>query len=486
MRSLLMVAVLALLPRVAAAQAEDSNDPVEAARSHMERGQILYVQGRYIESAEEFLRAFDAQPYSAFLYNAGVSYERFGDAPRAAELFGRYLERDPHAADRADVQARIDRLRAMAPPANPSPNPNPENPGQGTSNTNTPPTENVAPPENVEGMKSVLSVQTNPSGAQITVRDVHGNVVASGPSPFAQTLDRGTYTIETDHPDFRHSQTEPIEFNAGIVHIVRVELAQGAFLGLLRVVSNVPGSKVLIDDRSEGPHGVTPLSEQLTVGHHRIWVERPGYRPVEAQVDVSLSRPVTVRLTQERVDSGRLDIRANVRGAKVWVDSHMVGQSPMTHEAVAGPHIVWVEASGYKTWEGTVTLSHGQVTRVDVQMQPAVSRTPGFIASGLALALFTGAIIVGLHASGIDDDLARERDRGTLTSNDPRIFDGFLWSLGADAGFLLGGVIGIFAVYYFLRDPFEDSRAEQRRPVDYSLAPWLAPGTAGLQLGGVL
>lgn len=453
-------------------------DPIEAARIHMERGQILYVQGRYIEASQEFLLAFEYQPFSAFLFNAGVAYERFGDGGRAAELFVRYLEKEPQAADRADVQGRIDRLRAQTAPVPPTPdNPNPDQP---------PVVPDVAPPENVEGMKSLLSVQTNPSGAQITVRSERGEVVATGPSPFAQTLDRGLYTIEAAHPEFRTSRTEPLEFSAGIVHVVRVELAQGAFLGFLRVVSSTPGSKVFIDDRSEGSHGVTPLSQQLTVGSHRIWVERPGWRPVETVVNVTLSRPITVRVTQARIDEGKLDLRANVRGAKVFVDSRPVGNSPLEFEALAGPHIVWVEADGYKTWEGTVTLQNGQITRVDVELQPAISRTPAYIASGFTVALVTAAIIVGLHANSIDTDLQSDRDDGLQTSNDPRIFEGFLYSLGADVGFAIGGVVGIFAVYYFLRDPYEDSRATQRRPVDYTLAPVFGPSFAGLQFGGAL
>jgi len=454
------------------------DDPVEAARIHMERGQILYVQARYIEASQEFLLAYEYQPFSAFLFNAGVAYERFGDGGHAAELFGRYLEKEPNAADRADVQARIERLRAQTTPTPPTPeNPNPDQPAV---------VPDVAPPENVEGMKSLLSVQTNPSGAQITVRTEQGAVVATGPSPFAATLDRGLYTIEAQHPEFRTSRTEPLEFAAGIVHVVRVELAQGAFLGFLRVVSSTPGSKVYIDDKAEGSHGVTPLSQQLTVGRHRVWVERPGWRPVETTVDVSLSRPITLRVTQTRIDEGKLDIRANVRGAKIYLDSRPVGQSPLEHEALAGPHIVWVEADGYKTWEGTVTLHNGQVTRVDVELQPAISRTPAYIASGFTVALLTAATIVGLHSSAIGDELEADRDAGRQASNDPRIFEGFLYSLGADVGFVLGGVVGIFAVYYFLRDPYEDSRATQRRPVDYSLAPLLGPNLAGLQIGGAL
>jgi len=74
---------------------------------HMERGQILYVQGRYIEASQEFLLAFEYQPFSAFLFNAAVAYERFGDSNQAYALFQRYLEKEPNAADRADVEARI-------------------------------------------------------------------------------------------------------------------------------------------------------------------------------------------------------------------------------------------------------------------------------------------------------------------------------------------------------------------------------------------
>jgi hypothetical protein len=160
--------------------------------------------------------------------------------------------------------------------------------------------------------------------------------------------------------------------------------------------------------------------------------------------------------------------------------------TPLEHEALAGPHIVWVEADGYKTWEGTVTLRNGQITRVDVDMKPAISRTPAYIATGFTVALLTAATVVGLHANSIGDGLQGDRDEGRQTSNDPRILEGFLWSAGADVGFVLGTVVGVFAVYYFLRDPYEDSRATQRRPLDYSLAPLIGPELAGLQLRGAL
>jgi len=72
------------------------------------RGQTLYLQGRFGEAAAEFEAAFEAQPFAAFLYNAGISYENGGDLSRAIEFFRRYLTSpDPDVDDRAEVEGRI-------------------------------------------------------------------------------------------------------------------------------------------------------------------------------------------------------------------------------------------------------------------------------------------------------------------------------------------------------------------------------------------
>src|SRR5687768_14194842 len=101
---------VAILLAAAPAVAQD-REAIERARDHMERGQTFYTSGRFVEAAEEFQRAYEAQPFSAFLYNAAVAYERLDDPTRSADFFSRYLERDPEATDATEVRSRIDRLR---------------------------------------------------------------------------------------------------------------------------------------------------------------------------------------------------------------------------------------------------------------------------------------------------------------------------------------------------------------------------------------
>ena len=106
------ISLVALGARAQEAAAGEERPSIEIARSHMEQGQAYYLQGRFGEAAAEFEAAYEAEPFSAFLYNAAVAYENAGDAARAVDFFSRYLERDPNAADRAPVEQRIERLRA--------------------------------------------------------------------------------------------------------------------------------------------------------------------------------------------------------------------------------------------------------------------------------------------------------------------------------------------------------------------------------------
>jgi len=104
-----------------------------------------------------------------------------------------------------------------------------------------------------EEFKSLLSVRTNPEGATVHVLRA-GTEVASGPAPFAHTLDHGRYLVRIDHPDYQTVEQE-MRVEPGKVYVVIVEMSQGQFLGYLRVASNVAGANVYVDDRDQGPRG---------------------------------------------------------------------------------------------------------------------------------------------------------------------------------------------------------------------------------------
>jgi tetratricopeptide (TPR) repeat protein len=95
-------------------------DEQELARAHFLTGRSYYDQERYADALKEFEEAYRISKRVGFLYNIGVCDEKLGRDNEALTAYQGYLGSVANAAERADVQARIDALkakRALQPPA---------------------------------------------------------------------------------------------------------------------------------------------------------------------------------------------------------------------------------------------------------------------------------------------------------------------------------------------------------------------------------
>jgi hypothetical protein len=460
----------------------------------MEEGQARYQAGDYEAAIREFEAAYAARSFSAFLYNAGVAAEHLEQWSRAADYYERYLTGEPHSSDAAAVRRAVDNLRTRALAQQQSTTPlvttttTVEHHEVETPGTETPGTETHAPDPGglvsagTQVMKSLLSVQTEPAGAIVTLRRA-GQVVATGPSPFAQTLDEGEYALSIEHPDYR-TVGERVRVRAGKVYVVIVEMSQGHFLGFLSVVTDPPGANVFIDGREEGAAGQTPFRSVLDTGTHHVILERPGFASEERDVDVDIGAEVSLRLPLTRVDFGRLRVVANLSHARVLVDGEPVGGVPYEGQLSPGTHEVEVEADGMKSFSETVTIERGQLTPMRVRLRPRPSRRTAWSTLIFGLGSAGAGIYLGIRGNDLRDQLRTERDAGTLASDDPRILRGKLFYYGADAAYGFGALLGVFSLYYFLRDPLPDSEGRVLEPRDWALMPSFDRDGAGATLTG--
>ncbi|MFW5926231.1 MAG: PEGA domain-containing protein, partial [Myxococcota bacterium] len=480
---------------------EPADDALDEARRWMEKGQAHYVAERYDEAAEAFMKAHEARPMPAFLYNAAMAHEKRGEPGKAADLFGRYLSEDPEAADADEVRERIDRLRTAQasrdsgtgidivtrterrterverPEASTSTEEGEEE-GEGEEEPDPePPAAEETRPEN---MKSMLSIQTTPRGARIRVHGPEG-VVAEGRSPFFQSLAAGQYDVVVEKDGYREVE-RPVTVQAGKVYSVIIEMTQGEFSGLLRVTSRPGGATLRVDDPEGSAVGDTPWQGHLGAGEHRLFLERPGYERTEREVTVEAGEETALDVDLERVSFGKLRIVANVRGARVSIDGRAAGEVPFEGRLEAGPHRVRVEAEGKKPWESNIVVAKGQLTPVRVQLEPAVPRGGAWATAVLAgLVLGAGTTLAVMSEDRLD--ILRDEGRtGRLASNDPRLFRGRMLAIGADTAFGLGGLLALVSVYYFLRDPLPDSEGSVLEPRDWSLDPEVGPNGAGARL----
>lgn len=472
----------------ASAEAEERS-AIEQARDHMEEGQAFYLQGRFQEAAAEFEAAYAAEPFSAFLYNAGVALERAGEIGRAADFFEQYLERDPSASDRRAVQERIDQLRAaLEPPPTPPPA-DPDDPDAPPPQVAEAPPAPELPEPTAGDFKSLLSVRTNPEGAQIRVSQAD-ETVAEGPAPFAHTLDQGRFLVTVEHPDYQTVEQE-VRIDPGKVYVVIVEMSQGEFLGYLRVVSNVAGARVFIDDQ-EGPAGQTPFGAPIPVGPHHVRLERPGYGTEETEAEVNIGEDVTVRIDMTRVDFGRLRVTGNRGGARVLVDGERVGDVPYRGQLPAGEHRVVIADGGFKNFEENVVIRQGQETPIQFRLRPAVDRSGAVVTTTFAALFLGGGIALSVVSNNLLNDIRNDRDNGVLASDDARIDRGLYLSIGANASYGLALILGLIALYQFLHDPLPPSEGTVLEPRDWTddlaLLPSVDPErqALGLSLSGRL
>lgn len=453
--------------------------PIEEAREHMERGQALYGAQRYIEAAEEFLRAYEAQPFSAFLFNAGVAYEKVDDPGRAADYFARFLQTDPQANNASKLNARIDRLRGLARARDA------EKAASGGSAAELEDAraklaevqQQLAALGGRDGFKSLLNVTSTPSDAEVVVKSTRGEVLYRGSGErFTQTLDPGSYVVEVTHPRYT-TISAPITVAPAVVNVVLAELSQGQFLGFLRIETDVPGANVFVDDRGPGALGHTPFQNAVKVGKHHVWIEKAGYKPVEKDVTVGVGDDPLLKVNLERVDYGRLRVVSNNPKAVVFVDGKRIGSVPIETDVKHGEHTVKVSAEGMKDWKEDVAVQRGQATPLRVRLRPKVGRAGAWVTAGVAAGVLGGAIAVAVVGNSLQDDMKADRKNGTLRSDDDRADRGrFMW-IGADVGFGVAAGLAGLATFYFLRDPLPDSEGRVLEPRDWALD--LSPNRVG-------
>ncbi|MDB4975009.1 MAG: TonB-dependent receptor [Myxococcaceae bacterium] len=476
--------------------APDTRNPLEVSREHMERGQALYGAGRYIESAEEFLRAYEAQPFSAFLYNAGVAYEKVSDPSRAADFFARFLQTDPQAEAASDLEARIERLRGLARARK-----------EELAAVSAAETSSSAATQleldtarrrladvqaqlgalrSTDRFKSLLSVQTAPTDASILLKNQRGDVLFQGQGPkLTQTLDPGAYVVEVRHPRYT-TISAPITVAPAVVNVVLAEMSQGQFLGFLRVQSDVPGAAVYLDDRTAGALGRTPFQTPVNVGPHHLWIERPGYVPIERDLELGVGDDTRVVVELERVDYGRIRVVANRADAELRVDGKRIGRVPIETDVKAGMHTVEVSAPQMKPFLRQVPVQRGQATPLRVRLRPKVGRKGAWVTASVAVGFLGAAIATGIVGHGLEHQVQHERRDRTLQSDDARFTRGKILYIASDVGYGISAALAGLAAYYLFRDPLPNSEGRVLEPRDWTLSFRLSPELAPDRVGGRL
>jgi tRNA A-37 threonylcarbamoyl transferase component Bud32 len=168
----------------------------------------------------------------------------------------------------------------------------------------------------------------------------------------------------------------------------------------LLVESNTPGAAVYLDEK---PVGITDENGKLTIpslskGNYTIQIEKTGYTTFEQQFSVGGDN-IKYNFVFEKKDEpgapagqGRLFLKCNVSGARVFVDDVLKGETnadTFILELSVGSHEVRLEKKGYETQKRNVGIENELDTMEDFALYPAQITTgdkkePATAAGGIA------------------------------------------------------------------------------------------------------
>lgn len=252
---------LASAPLAESARAQTAADQAETENN---AGKELFGQGKYIEAAARFQRAFDLQPQAKYLYNLGYAWLNSGTEPqRALDAFEKFLpickdEGNGICADQERVEKEIVRLRDLAFRALP-----------------------------------LVTIQSEPPGATIYFMEAEGEQERIiGQTPFSTNLKEGKYSIRLVLDGYEPFSA-PFEVKRQGDLTLAFPLARIKNLGHIKVRTNIRGARIFLDGK---PFGISPYEQAVDVeaGPHQIVVEKDLYTTWNEQVSVATGQQVDV------------------------------------------------------------------------------------------------------------------------------------------------------------------------------------------------
>lgn len=234
-------AITALVLAALAAPAQADN---KTAKEHFALAQSAERRQDWEAAITEYEAAYALSPHPDVLFNIGNDYEKLGQGRNAAAYFQRYLDEAGDAPDRADVETRIESLRALP---------------------------------------SELRVTATPLGAMVFI---DGEATGSGAE---HIVSAGSHEVYIAH-NGRTSVVRTIEAEFGDPVSISIDLDEKP--GTLIVDSDVRGAEIRLDG---DVIGYTPYNGIVPAGDHTLLVSKLGYASVQRSVTVQSQGSARVR-----------------------------------------------------------------------------------------------------------------------------------------------------------------------------------------------
>ena len=273
----------------------------------------------------------------------------------ALVVFGDHAQKSP--ATFADLEARTYNLRIM-------------NPGYEPVETSIDFRRKHSldlPPFRLVRSKGALQIQSDPAGAQFSVRSEDGQIFHEGVTP--QTiadLPTGKYSIVARRGDW--------EMHQG-VEVQRGETATKSFAfvsAITSIISDPNGAEIYVDGKSRGH---APLQLDLPARPHELVAHLDGWPDEQQKINVEAQRENTAHFV---FANGSVKITSAPGGASVVANGKELGQTPLVIEEVKPGDVNYeLRLIGYKSGSVSGKVEPQQQTFLAARLEKSVGPALG-------------------------------------------------------------------------------------------------------------
>lgn len=227
--------------------APDDASPDAQYKARIGAGRKAYSAGDYEGAIAEFKAAFDIKAATGALYNIAKCYEKMGRYEDAIDYFQQYMDLEPNASDRADIEESIKRLK-----------------------------------QSIRSRFQELSVASDPPGADIYLDD--RNTGLQGQTNFRFKVTPGPHTLYLDQNGY-----DPVERTFVMPDdkplALDFKLKKLENVGLIDIQVDKDGARIFIDGAIIG---LSPYRQkkQVEAGKHQVQVELLGFIRWSGEIEV--------------------------------------------------------------------------------------------------------------------------------------------------------------------------------------------------------
>jgi eukaryotic-like serine/threonine-protein kinase len=223
------------------------------------------------------------------------------------------------------------------------------------------------PPFHLLRSKGALEVQSEPVGAQISIRSEDGKISREGTAPQSIVdLPTGKYSVIARRGDWE--MRDDVEVQRGAT-----ATKSFAFVSAMAKITSEPaGAEISVDGK---PRGKTPLQLELPVRSHELIAHLDGWPNEQQKIDIDPQRDNAVHFV---FANGSVKITSAPGGAIVTANGKEFGQTPLVIEEVKPGDVTYeLQLGGYKPTSISGKVEPQQQTFLAARLEKSVGPAPG-------------------------------------------------------------------------------------------------------------